>query len=166
VVFTAGTTETNTIKVYAHEDEPVYYTIQVVPNPFIGKWQAFSYNGLSMGEYEKSGYIEECDVYTEQSTVSASALSITENEVSVVINGIASYSTYSSTDGQVICDSIDLNFQPFTWELSDAYEYQGNTSLNNLHDKLGDSEISFPIDLIDPEQLSLTIGNLIILYRK
>tara|TARA_B100000809_G_scaffold266738_1_gene331106 strand:+ start:3764 stop:5641 length:1878 start_codon:yes stop_codon:yes gene_type:complete len=100
-------------------------------NPFLGNWTAASFNGgKSMGEMQRSGFIAECNVYTEQWTINSASINITENNVSINISQSSSASGWSGSEGEVDCESITLKFDTSNFNINDSYTINNSTSAN------------------------------------
>jgi hypothetical protein len=96
--------------------------IECIENPFIGNWTAVSFNGgNSMGELQKSGFISECNVYTEQWTVNSASANITESNISISISQRTGNSGYESSGGVVDCESINIEFENDNFSINDSY---------------------------------------------
>jgi len=103
---------------------------ECIENKFIGNWTAVSFNGgKSMGELQKSGFISKCNVYTEQWTINSASANITENNLSININQKTGNSSYASSEGEIDCESINIEFENGNFTINDSYTIK-NDNIN------------------------------------
>ena len=129
-------------------------------NPFIGNWTAINFNGGKiMGELQKSGFISECNLYTEQWTLNSASANITENNLSMSISQKTGLSSYSSEGGLVDCESFKIEFENDNFTINDSYTIKSNGSNADL-----DTEIDCEGEGNNISTLSISGNKLIFKY--
>ncbi|MDO6813976.1 hypothetical protein [Tenacibaculum soleae] len=112
--------------------------VNKTPNPFIGNWQAISFNGQPFSApYSQSNYNSQCDVYQAFYYINNGTATITEQNINILINRYLNFYIIPSADndGNLICSSITLTSDsPESNYLNyeDSYIYDGNNVIENI----------------------------------
>ncbi|NJB84122.1 HMG-box domain-containing protein [Wenyingzhuangia aestuarii] len=121
-------------------------------NPFIGNWTAISFNGgYSIGELVKSGFISECNVYSQQWTINSASANITESNISVNGSQKTGASRSSSSEGVVDCESFNIEFRNDNFTINDSYTIKSD-GIADL-----DTQIEFGEGESEPVLTSVTL---------
>jgi hypothetical protein len=125
---------------------------------------------MEMGEFIDGGYIEECDIYTQNYTINSSTANITNSLASFSITETSTIVSSSSDQatGLVDCDSVVVEYETDNINLSDSYVFLGSNQIDNLQSNYGDAVITWSIRINSLGQLILDASGdgIVIVFEK